>query len=86
MISAGIGLMISAINMVMIGKVTITEIAIFCNIGPILTVFIGKLCMENEKVSLNALIKVCVSFTGVVMMIVGKKKTVEQTEEPDFAH
>ena len=62
------------------------ETSIFCNIGPILTVFIGGLCLADEKVTLPAVIKVSISFIGVLMIIKGKKETIELTEGASFAY
>ena len=72
--------------MTMMKRVTISEIAIFCNIGPILTVFIGGLFLKKENINLITVITVCIFFIGVMMIISGKKKTIEMTKGPDFAH
>ena len=57
----------------MLKKVTVAETSIFCNMGPILTVFIGGLCLKDERVTLSMVAKVSVSFIGVTMVILGKK-------------
>ena len=57
----------------MLKKVTVAETSIFCNMGPILTVFIGGLCLKDERVTLSMVAKVSVSFIGVMMVILGKK-------------
>ena len=70
----------------MLKKVTVAETSIFCNIGPILTVFIGGLCIADERVTLSAVVKVSISFIGVTMVVLGKKETIKQTEGASFAY
>ena len=70
----------------MLQKVTVAETSIFCNIGPILTVFIGGLCLKDEKVTFPAVVKVSISFLGVLMIIKGKEETVALTEGASFAY
>ena len=73
MISICAILTIQTTNLTMLKKVTVAETSIFCNIGPILTVFVGGLFMADERVTLPAVIKVSIAFIGVTMVVMGKQ-------------
>lgn len=50
----------------------LAEVTVFLNLGPILTVFAGALCLKNEVVGLEHIVKVVISFIGVLLIVLGK--------------
>ena len=56
----------------MFGVMPISEVTVFLNIGPILTVFAGALCLRNEVVGIEHLVKVVIAFMGVLFIVLGK--------------
>ena len=70
-------LCIQTTNLTMLKKVSVAETSIFCNIGPILTVFIGGIFLADERVTWPAVAKVSIAFIGVTMIVMGKEQTIE---------
>ena len=69
-----------SLTFVMFKILTLAEIEVFLNIGQISTVLVGALVLKNEGVSIKLIIKVVIMFVGVMLIVLGKRKTVERTE------
>ena len=65
--------------MVMLRVLSMAEVEVFNNLGQISTVFIGALVLKNENVTWSQVVKVIIMFIGVMLIILGKRKTVELT-------
>ena len=57
------------------------EVGVFLNLGQISTVFIGALVLKNENVTCSHVVKVIIMFVGVMFIILGKRKTIELTNQ-----
>ena len=50
------------------------EVSIFLNCGPLLTVILGGLFLENERVTYGSVIKAIMAFIGVLLITLGAPK------------
>ena len=60
----------------MIKRLSIAEVAMFLNLGPILTVFVAGCFIASEGAKCSDTIKVILSFIGVVLIVLGKKQAI----------
>ena len=50
------------------------EVVIFLNTGPILTVILGGILIETEKITIGSVIKAIAAFAGVLLITLGAPK------------
>ena len=74
------------LTFVMLKLLTLAEVEVFLNIGQIMTVFIGALCLKNEGVTWPLILRVIIMFVGVMLIILGKRDTVGRTESEESAN
>lgn len=64
----------------MMKKLAISEVSMFLNLGPILTVFVAGCFIASERARCSDAIKVVLSFIGVLMIVLGKNEALSNAE------
>ena len=64
-------LVVSVILQISIKYFPLTVVAIFLNVGPILSVLVAGLIIASERITLGAVVKAVIAFVGVLLITLG---------------